>query len=210
MRVQTISSLKELADKAGIKLPEDLWNKSIVLSNPEAIKEDNFELAYNDTAKTIELKYMEHDDWPSDYWEQQDVGELFDGRYTNIQKKFEEVIKSDEPYFLVATYSHGNVIHYLVNSRDEISTCRWDTGISGFFKPSKSFIAECKGNKELMMSQLEGYFQEYTDWCNGEVYCLCKDTYQELDGDLIEISDSDSCGGFIGYEHAKENLPTYL
>lgn len=43
---------------------------------------------------------------------------------------------------------------------------------------------------------------EYTKWCNGEVYGCVVQVHEE-DGELVN---EDSCWGFIGYEYAEETL----
>lgn len=211
MKVRQIALLSDVINGSEIILPENLLAKSVVLTNPESLDNGNFLLAYNEENKTLELRYMEHDCYCDDYWGDQDVGELVNHHSENLDERIEELDETGTPYFLVATYRHSYEFHYLVNSRKEIYTCPWDTGISGIFIPSALFIEECGNNKELMMDRLKGYFEEYSNYCNGEVYILCKDIYQlSSEKELIEIEDSDSCGGFIGYNYAKESLTSYF
>lgn len=209
MKIQSMVSISQLIEKSSITLPAELTSKSIELSNPEPIKNDDFILNYDPTKNILELRFMEHDPYAGDYWDEQDVGELIDARYGDISDRIDALNEAKSPYFLVATYDHSLVRHYLVNSRDEITTCRWDTGITGVFVPSKTFIEECDNDLAIVEERLDSYFEEYTDYCNGEVYTLCKDTYQISDKDYLTIEDSDSCGGYIGFNNAKENLGTF-
>lgn len=205
MNIQSMVTVSELIQKSSIVLPDELTGKCVQLSNPEAIKDEEFILNYDPTGNTLELRFIEHDATYWDYWSEQDVGELFSGR-NDLNRKIDQLKAAKSLYFLVATFEHGQVMHYLVDAKDEISTCGWDTGIKGLFVPSQWLIEECNNDRELIKERLSSYFEEYTSYCNGEVYTLCKDIYQISDKDYLLITDSDSCGRYIGFDYAKENL----
>jgi hypothetical protein len=49
--------------------------------------------------------------------------------------------------------------------------------------------------------------ENYTKWCNGETYGFVIDQYvKDGNGDWDKTDDSDSCYGFIGSEHALEEM----
>lgn len=206
MHVQSIVSVRELAQKSDIVLAEEILSKKIELSNPDAVKENDFYIHYDEHKKSLELRYMVYDERYDDYWEEQDVGELINYRDKDFDERLASLKNSKTPFFFIATYEHGLVRHYPLYTRESIPTCGWDTGISGIFVPSASFVKECK-RRDTLHKRLEAYFKEYTDWCNGNVYALCKDSYLvDTSDQVIFIDDSDSVGGFIGYENATENL----
>lgn len=211
MKVQSIVNLSDVVKKSNdVVLPKTLLDKKIELSNPEVVKGDDFFIHYDMDKKLLELRYMEYDIYRNDYWEDLDIGELINGGSINLHEKIESLVEENHPYFLIATYEHGSVYHYPVHSQHDIHTCRWDTGIKSIFVPSDSFIEECNNDSEKMLERLKSYFEEYSDWCNGNVYILCKDTYTADDKEILFISESDSVGGFIGYKNASESLKSYF
>lgn len=209
MNIQSMVSISQLIQKSSIILPDEVISKSIELSNPQAIRDDDFIINYDPTKNTLELRFMEHDSTYWDYWSEQDVGEHLDRRHNNIGHQIALLNESKSLYFWVATYEHGLVMHYLVDSNDAIKTCGWDTGITGIFVPSEAFIKECENDSVIVRQRLDSYFEEYSNYCNGEVYTLCRDTYQISDNNYLLIADSEACGGFIGSENAKESLSTF-
>ncbi|QIQ22141.1 hypothetical protein [Zophobihabitans entericus] len=205
MDIQSIVSLKDLALKKSLTLPASILDKKIELFYPEAIKNDEFTLHYNEDEEILTLHYMQYDPFADDYWEFTDVGEF-------ITKVTDELIESlteqNKPFFQIATYEHGTVYHYPIASSADVCTCRWDTRFGGVFVPSEWFIQDCENNQATMLERLKSIFSAYSDWCNGEVYVLKSDTYhfKHSNQDVIFIDDSDCTSNYIGYSSTLNEL----
>ena len=96
--------------------------------------------------------------------------------------------------FILSYFEHGYCMWSLSGEGPQ---CRWDTaqfaGILIYKDPVKYLPKGWHKRAEMARSFLE----EYTKWCNGEIYC-----YSIEDDDEVV----DSCGGFIGAEWFIENL----
>ena len=196
-----------IKNKPDTQLPQQLMDKYIEISCPEALSNYEYMIHYDDESQRIDLKYMSHDSCPSDYWSDQDIGELFHYRSIDLSEKINSLERKKQPYFFIATYEHGLERHYPLLPGDSFTTCRWDTGIKSIFVPSQRFIEECNNDLSMMKDRLDSYFDEYSDWCNGEVYLLNRDSYKtDTSSNTLFISDFEVEGGYIGHKNARDCL----
>lgn len=120
----------------------------------------------------------------------------------------EEFAKTNPEWqeFPLFMYEHGSVLYRLSKSGNPFS-CPWDSGRAGsiFLKtadflgenPPRGKKGEIKYGKEFfpdiesaMFKAAEIICEEYTDWCNGNIYGYM---IEDQNGDHL-----DSCWGFIG------------
>lgn len=95
---------------------------------------------------------------------------------------------------VVSRFEHGNVCYSLGYSTG------WDTGVIGIiFAEKEKIYAEYNVKKvtakvkEKTLSVFAGELENYTDWVNGEVYCV---EVADLNGEVI-----DCCGGCYGLDY---------
>jgi len=106
--------------------------------------------------------------------------------------------------FLLSYYEHGLCLWSLSG---EGPNCRWDSvgtaGILIYRDPIKYLPKEYSERAEYARS----FLKEYTEWCNGEVFCYCIESESECDKcEQVEREIIDSCGGFIGSESILDSL----
>lgn len=212
MNIQNQILLEELVKQSEIKLPQSILKKYIKLTAVTylAIKNSDYFVQYDQSNNILELIYIVKNAFYEDYWLNLAVGELVFGDLTHTKKLFDYLVKSDLPYFLIATSHHQYIEHYPIKTESEISECNENTSITGIFVPCESFIRNCHGDTDLMIERLEIYCRDYTACCNGNVYSICKDTYSiEQESEKLIWLKKTSQNNFIGYEDAKFNLTEF-
>ena len=99
-------------------------------------------------------------------------------------------------------YEHGNVSYKRGTRKD------WDASNCGFyFITAQSISGETHTaesiakliDAELIAKLIDAELEEYTQWCNGEVYAF---TLYDENG-----VEEESCGGFYAIEDIREHLP---
>jgi hypothetical protein len=98
--------------------------------------------------------------------------------------------------FILSYFEHGDSIWFLKGHGAPGSDCRWDgrkvAGLlrwNGKARDIGKTFEEREKNAKL-------FIESYTQWCNGDIW-----GYQVFDGNDEDV---DSCLGFYGSEHAKE------
>lgn len=107
--------------------------------------------------------------------------------------------------FVIHKYEHGLCCYYRPGSKVEagIPDKRWDVshGAALFIVPDD--VPEPEKYCDSVM-------EEFTNWCNGEIYGICHATYNKCskDGEEWEwVEDqTDECWGYIGSEYADKEL----
>lgn len=101
----------------------------------------------------------------------------------------------------ISIYEHSRYSIKLADTAGWPHTCPWDTRVTAAI----GFLAG-KGptDQEAATKELSGHLDAYTDYCNGNVYCLQLDerTVAVVDGDELTGAWDlvDSCGGYYGVD----------
>ena len=102
-------------------------------------------------------------------------------------------------------FEHGNIIYSVGTGSG------WDYGVVGIAIVSyedikKEYLSEnTKMNKSLKdkaFKELNGELKLYTEWANGNIYCL---SLVDFNGDII-----DSLGGMFGYDNDDDMIKYYI
>lgn len=104
--------------------------------------------------------------------------------------------------FLVDVYEHGMSKYSLSG---EGPNCRWDTARGAFIYVAPDDATDPEAYARSVM-------EEYTDWCNGNIYGTVVVTYErQEDGSWEQVEGEDACWGYIGldsaYEQLKDEMP---
>lgn len=152
----------------------------------------------------VVIGYLAHDDSPSDYWE-------FDRN--GLFKEFRDAYERDEwmearraeglTVFLVDKYAHGNV-HYSIANTSDYPDRRWDVS------PCAALACDFESwgtPPELQAKCANDILDQYSKWCNGEVYgaVTVTLTIDRTTGEVVG-EDTDSVWGAIGDDWALELL----
>jgi hypothetical protein len=120
--------------------------------------------------------------------------------------------------FPLSYFEHGNCRWGLEGSMSSTPDFRWDgVRFAGFLEVSPD--ADGAGNREWWdgMTQperekvAESFLEEYTAWCNGEIYGY---VLEELSPEVCNLgfthehapTNEDSCWGFIGFDYFQEEV----
>lgn len=89
-------------------------------------------------------------------------------------------------------------------------SCPWDSGMVGIIWVSRADVLKEYGGKiitkkrrQVAISRLVGEVETYDQYLSGEVYGYIIDRFDAEDEDA-EPEELDSCWGFYGYKHARE------
>jgi hypothetical protein len=105
--------------------------------------------------------------------------------------------------FLFERYEHGQVRYGLRGETSAVDR-QWDvTPIAGFMRADEDWSADSD-----LEAAARDTLRRYTDWCNGNIYSVVTVDY---DGSVDEHGtfghvDYEMCGGYLGYNEAKEEL----
>lgn len=164
-----------------------------------------------ETEEQIIIGCLKHDSDASDFWENDEgAGELTlfrsQDHYESIMK---DLKKSKKLFYLVDKYEHGNV-HYSVASSSSYPDKQWDVSSGcGVFIPCQDVQDSYKKMKRKdgeaeafahFVKDSNSVLDEYSKWCNGEVYGYSVVVYNKQ-GVVLE---EDECWGFIGEEYANQ------
>jgi hypothetical protein len=112
-----------------------------------------------------------------------------DAGQTSLTNFSNEMTTANYKVFTVGKHEHGNVIYTLHNPQHQSDASSWDYGFGGYLAVSRDV--------PNMEDAAAGYLKTYTDYVNGEVYNIV----------CVPLNSPDewnSCGGFIGLDHAIE------
>lgn len=146
----------------------------------------------------IAVGYLVVDEYPgiTDYFSDYENGEFHEFRSRDeMEKIIEELEVEKKNYFLVDKYEHG-LVHYSVANTSNYPDRRWDVSCCAIFVVPEDV------SKERAVDYANAVLQEYTDWCNGQVFGVCLDIFNKT-GNKV---DDNACWGYIGYDHALESL----
>jgi hypothetical protein len=155
--------------------------------------------------KKADVRYLSDDsDAREDYWEDQDGVEFFSADPRSMyhrdidNEELEEIFKENPGrVFLVSKYEHSLVRYYRQGTaRNE---CRWDTsrGCAVLIVPEDVTYPE---------EYADAVLEEFSNWCNGDIYGCCRDTFEKRDDDTWKRVSEDACWGFIGRGYAETAL----
>lgn len=133
----------------------------------------------------------QHNEDGSDFLD--DFGDVIDGH------PFRPRVEWTDRMFWVERYEHGLVRYALMGESSQVDR-RWDVagGVGVLTVPD-----DVPDPESFARSVLE----EYTDWCNGNVYGVVEETYLRLgDNDEWEATDVEACWGFIGIDYTETVL----
>jgi hypothetical protein len=141
----------------------------------------------------------QHNEDGSDFLD--DWGDTIDGH------EFRPRTEWTDRMFWVERYEHGLVNYALMGESSQVDR-RWDVagGVAVLTVPDDVTDPEAFARSVL---------EEYTDWCNGDVYGVCEQTYamdqQDPTKQVDWVSiDEETCWGFIGQSYTESVLKERL
>jgi hypothetical protein len=175
----------------------------------EPVGED-LELRLNDEGQLV-VGYLAHDDDPMwdafDYEEGNDEFKEF-----RSESDRDEFIAEQEAEgrvaFVVNKYAHGQV-HYSIAGTTQYPDMRWDVAPSGVYVPCEENQERYKKEQVTEAQLIEwgnNVLNEYSAYCNGEAYGICKDVFEKQDDGSFDLVEDEACWNFITSEHAKSSL----
>lgn len=145
------------------------------------------------------------------YASDQDADDDYDGFGDDTEVYFIQfnnhfIHHNDDPESFSETYGDSHVI-FPVNY-SEHGLCQWSLGVAEKDWDTVPFAGLIAIPNDFADPEeaAKAFLEEYTDWCNGEIYGIIAMHRQE-DGSWIE---GDSCWGYIGDEHTKESMKEML
>jgi len=135
---------------------------------------------------------------PSDHDSEEDLDYI--GCEGYVKPRWRDKLEAGRA-FLFEKYEHGQV-RYALQGEASMVDRQWDvSAVAGIIVADDDWGADVD-MKEMARSTL----QTFTDWCNGEIYAVIRAHYDN-DGNITDV---DTCWGYIGYENAlaclKEDL----
>ena len=169
----------------------------------------DFELI--ETENSFIVGYLAHDSSPQDFFENDDGAGTF-VEFSSVgerDKKMAELNKTKKLFYLVDKYDHSQV-HYSISETSNYPYKQWDVtpgkavfipcdDIQSQYKKMKKEQGEAIAFKEFIKDS-NSVLDEYSKWCNGEVY-----GYQVMlfDKKGTQVNE-DSCWGYIGTDSANQ------
>lgn len=189
--------------------------------------DSGFDLDYRDpsydsievlrTDDKIIVGLLQHDQDAQDYFENDDgAGEFIEFRSAEQRdNEISKLSKTKKLFYVVNKYDHGNV-HYSVGGSKTYPDERWDVSHGcAIFIPCDYIQTEFRKMKrvdgidaayEHFIADSNKVLDNYSDWCNGEVYGYSVLTFDKEGNEL----DCDECWGFIGSDYAKEEKQSVM
>lgn len=155
------------------------------------------------------VSYLSQDEAYGWYFDENDQGRFinFDPRCMGerlSEDEIKEIIKENKGrVFTINKYEHGLCRYYRdgdAQTSSRIPDQQWDVshGCALYVAPD-----DCPDPAKYCDSVME----EFTNWCNGEIYGICHDVYRKIgDAWKKQDEDCDACWGFIGCEYAEGEL----
>ncbi len=176
------------------------------------IDKDN--ITVEEVGNLLAVGYIIHDDGPADDWlDLQQNNEGHQGRLKVFRSQVErdefidEIEAEKKICFIVDKYEHS-AVHYSVANSIWLPDRQWDVAPSGVFVlpddlqkqyHKRKYAVSRAGARQELVSVVNSILDEYSMWCNGEIYGVV--TFVPGEKDL-----EDSCWGFVGHEYALEML----
>lgn len=123
--------------------------------------------------------------------------------------------------FLIERYEHSLVRYAPIGEASQVDR-QWDVAfgvaVFRFTKPETFYDGD--PTREQLLDIVRAVCDEYTSWCNGDVYDLIRyERRRPLDAPHCPVlipdefthdvwEQADSCGGFVGYDYAEETAKT--
>lgn len=137
-----------------------------------------------------ELTFLLHDEFS--HWDEYEWGDTIFVDFSNNRSispdEFLEEHSTGYNIYPVGKYEHG-MVHYSIAGSRWYPDMNFDYGVCAYIAIPEDY----QNQTEFANSLLD----EYSSWCNGEVYCI-------VHLDIDNPDDFDIYGGFIGYDHATE------
>ena len=143
------------------------------------------------------------DNGPSDvnYWEEYENGTFKEFRSQTERDDFleQEIAEGRHP-ILVEKYEHG-LVHYSPINTAPYPDRQWDVS------PCAVYVVPEDVPEERRIQYAKDTLQEYSDWCNGQVYGTVIETLT-VDRKTCQVieEDDDTCWEIIGIDQAKSQL----
>jgi hypothetical protein len=160
--------------------------------------------------------YLQPDDDPMDFWDGDGLGTLVEfTSQSQAESELNRVMyQKGTMWLLVQKYSHSGV-HYSIAGHHSYPDFMWDVSpFAGIFIPCDWVQKQYHKNKykrggkaaalAKMQADSNSILDEYSKWCNGDVWGYVVEV-RDQDGEEL-TDEADSCWGFIGYEYATEEL----
>lgn len=163
-------------------------------------------------ARRIQVGYLAHDEDPGEYEWAMDNGtgllETFRTAWDRDQRKAE--LESEGKLVLVVDEYRHSGVHYSIANTACYPDRRWDVAPRCLFVPCDEIQAQyraCRADMARVISDANAILDEYSRWCNGEVYGVIVETFQkDPETGFIEAIETDSCWGYIGYNETLDAL----
>jgi hypothetical protein len=152
----------------------------------------------------IAIGYLSQDSgYGGDYWKENESGEyrsLSSFRYADDANEWIESKRAEGArIIMVQRYQHG-LVHFSRAGSRSYPDMQWDVGLDGIYIPPKDVP------DEGVDKYADAVLQEYTDWCNGNVFGVIIVTLTLDDNGLAIAEESEETWCHIGDEWAKEAL----
>ena len=127
---------------------------------------------------------------------------LSDNNDWTKEELLEHIQKEDILSLPVYMYEHSGIA-----LRTTPFNCKWDSGQIGYIFISHANIIKWFGKLDLEQAEknLIAEIEEYSQYCNGEVYGY--QIYKKGESCSDEVN---ACWGYIGYDHVKETVEDEL
>lgn len=159
------------------------------------------------TGDKARVSFLSQDEANGWYFDEDDSGRYinFDPRCRGERmdpEQVKELIKANPGRaFRINKYQHSGCVYYRQGSSVEASIPdkRWDvsSGVALFIVPDDA--PDPKKYCDAVM-------KEFTDWCNGEIYGICRVNYIKVDDTWKQVGDDEACWGYIGREYVEQEL----
>jgi hypothetical protein len=157
----------------------------------------------------ITVGYITQDDTGGSYWDTSEGLGNFEQSPRDSDIEENMAVDDGNVKLLVQRYSHG-LDHYSIDRSKTYPQHAHSTGVCGVFTPCSDAQDTYKAKvasvgEELAMEALikdsNSILDEYSSWCNGDVYGVIVQTW-EVEGQHVRAISSDEVWGYIGSDEA--------
>ena len=158
------------------------------------------------------VSYLSSDDATGWYFDENDSGRFINrdprcmGERLGDDELKELMEANPGRAFVIHKYEHGMCRYYRAGDEATAATIpdkQWDVSHAAavFIVPEDAPDPE---------KYCDSVMEEFSNWCNGEIYGICHATYNKVSKDGEEWEwvegETDECWGFIGSEYAEKEL----
>lgn len=200
-RNKTTSVLDKVAETLGL---DCVWGWEPDLKPGKIMHYEDYQIVRVSDDKVV-VGYLCDDDHASPFFEDGDCnGEFKQFRSEDARDEWIERKRDDGlTVFIVDKYEHGQV-HYSLANTEDYPDRRWDVA------PCAALACDFKAwgtPPERQRDVAKGILEEYTKWCNGEVYgCVTVELTIDRETGEVVAETSNSVWGCIGIEWARDCL----